>query len=392
MKFISQTKDLKGKRVLLRADLDAPHENGKILDDYRIRMAVPTIKYLLDSGAKLVIVSKNGKPKGVDPHESLDIVHTRLQQLLGSNISFYTKDFTLPENQEEIKKLSEQQPVLLENVRFYPDEQKPDMAFAKTLSQLGELYVNDAFAMMHRNEASVSLIPTFLPAYAGLNVEKELNGLNTVLKMRAHPFIVIIGGAKISDKVGVIKNLGREADKILVGGGPSVLFLAAKGYEIGKSISEQDQLKLAEDLLRNYKSKIALPIDVVVADPENLETVRVCAVDKVKPNEAIYDIGPKTILEFSKYIKGAQKMIWNGPMGWFEKKQFSHGTISLALIYASRCKGQAFGMIGGGDTVDAVDKAKVREQIDFVSTAGGATLDYLAGDKLPGLIALEANG
>ena len=374
---------------MLRADLDAPHENGKILDDYRIRMAVPTIKHLLDGGARLVIISKNGKPKGVDPHESLDIVWKRLEELLGRRISFCTKDLTIPANQEEIKKLSEQGSVLLENIRFYPAEQKPDLNFAKTLASLGDIYVNDAFAMMHRDEASVSLVPNFLPAYAGLNVEKELNGLNAVLKMRANPFLVMIGGAKISDKVGVVKNLGRDADQILVGGGPANLFLAAKGYEIGKSICEKEQIALAEDLLRNFKSKIILPIDVVVADPDNLSTARVSDVDKIKPNEAVYDIGPKTILEFSKYIKAAKKMIWNGPMGWFEQKQFSHGTTSIALIYASRCKGRAYGITGGGDTVDALDQAKVRDSIDFVSTAGGATLDYLAGDKLPGLIALE---
>jgi 3-phosphoglycerate kinase len=400
MKFVSEFYKLKDQTVLLRADLDAPSENGRILDDYRIRSAIPTIEYLLKRGSKIVILSKNGH----DHNESLELVAQRLAELLNRklvvaedkmpeydahHLIFFKGDLRDQKNLDLIKSASDRDIVLLENIRFYEEEKEGDIDFAKHLASLGDIFVSDAFAMMHRNEVSVALLPNYMPSYAGLSVEKELKGLNNILNMKANPFIVVMGGAKITDKVGAIKNLGRKADQILLGGGPANLFFLAKGYEIGQSICERDQLKLAEDLLRNFKSKIILPVDVIAADPKDITKMRVCAPDKVKKSEAIYDIGPKTILEFSKYIKPAKKLVWNGPMGWFEKPQFSHGTLSMAMVYSSRCKGQAFGMVGGGDTLEAVNKAKVAEHIDFISTAGSATLDYLAEQELPGLKALE---
>ncbi len=408
MHFLSQLKNLRGKTVLLRADLDAPHENGKILDDYRIRSAVPTIKELTEKNAGIIIVSKTGKPKGDAQNADSLVEHGRLlASFLGcgyivadskdipvgqngkARLIFYKSSILDEKNREQIKKTAGSDIVLLENIRFYKQEIDADPEFAKILASMADLYVNDAFAMMHRNEASVSVVESYLPSYAGLTVERELNGLNKLLTMRADPFLVIIGGAKISDKVGTIKNLGKQAANILVGGGPANLFFLSKGYEIGGSLCEREQKGVAEDLIRNFKDKIILPVDVVVADNEDHSKLRVTAPDQIRKSEQILDIGPQTILLFSNYIKTAKKMVWNGPLGLFEEKSFSHGTMSIASIYAARCKGFAYGVVGGGDTLEAINKAKVADQIDFVSTAGSATLDYLAGEQLPGLIALE---
>lgn len=402
MKFISQNKNLKDKTVLLRADLDAPTADGKVLDDFRIRSAIPTIEYLSGQGAKIIIISKNGHKT----NESLKLVAESLADLMGKklvgavskmpeydlrHLVFIAADIREKATADLIKSAQSKDIIILENIRFYEEETNGDTNFAKSLAGLGDIYVNDAFAMMHRSDASVAVLPNYLPAYAGLTVEKELKGLDIVLNLKKDPFVVIMGGAKITDKVGAIKNLGKKADALLIGGGPANLFFLAKGYEIGKSLCEREQLSFAQDLLRNYKEKIILPVDVVAADPADYSTARICLPTDVKSNEAIYDIGPKTILQFSKHIKSAKKLAWNGPMGLFEKKEFSHGTMSLALIYSSRCKGAAYGMIGGGDTLEALGKAKVIDHIDFVSTGGSATLDYLGGDQLPGLKALELN-
>jgi len=356
MKFISELYKLQGKTVLLRADLDAPNENGKILDDYRICMAIPTIEYLQKRGAKIIIISKNGHKQ----NESLELVAGHLAKLLSkkfvvsdskipdydpSHLIFFKGDISKPENIQTLKKSKTKDIIVLENIRFYPQETDGDINFAKQLASLGDVYVNDAFAMMHRNEVSIAILPNYLPAYAGLNVEKELYALNTALNLRAKPFVVMMGGAKISDKVCAIKNLGKKADRLLIGGGPANLFYLAKGYEIGRSICEKDQLPLAQDLLRNFKDKIVLPIDVVVAD-EKFQNVRISQADQVKKHELIYDIGPKTIMEFAKHIKTAKKLVWNGPVGFFERKEFSHGTMALAIIFASRCNFHSFVFFG----------------------------------------------
>ncbi|MHB8871256.1 MAG: phosphoglycerate kinase, partial [Candidatus Doudnabacteria bacterium] len=306
-----------------------------------------------------------------------------------NEVVFFEGDITKEGALDVVKKLSQKNIIILENIRFYKQEEEASPVFAKQISSLGEIFVNDAFAMVHRNDASVSLVPKYLPSFAGLNVEKELNALNKLLTLKANPFTVIIGGAKISDKVGAIKNLGKSAEHVLVGGGPANLFFLAQGFEIGESLCEKQELDVAKDLMRNYKQKLVLPVDVVVAKAKDHAQVRVCKPDQVLKDEAILDIGPQTTLLFSKIVKESKKMVWNGPMGLFEEKQFSHGTMSLALIFAARCKGYAYGVVGGGDTLDALNKAKVLDQIDFVSTAGGATLDFLAGENLPGLKALE---
>jgi phosphoglycerate kinase len=376
----------------LRADLDAPHANGEILDGFRIRQALPTIKFLQSKDAKIVIISKTGKPKGeVTPAESLAPIAKHLVKLLGNPVDFLSNDLREQKTLDKIKEIPNGI-ILLENIRFYPEELSDDVNFAKELAQLGDVYVDDAFAMVHRNETSVAALPRFLTSYAGLNLEKEVKNLQKVLDSKRHPFVIIMGGAKISDKVGTIKNLGRDADYILLGGGPANLFFFAKGFEIGKSICEKESVEVANELLRNFKDKIILPVDVVVAQKKedgSFDKVRVCKPDEVKSSESILDIGPQTILEFSKRIKKAKKIVWNGPMGLFENKTFSHGTRTIALIFAAQCKGDAFCVAGGGDTLEAIHQSKVFEQVDFVSTAGGAMLDFLAGENLPGLKALN---
>ncbi len=406
MRYIRENTKLQGKTVLLRADLDAPFQDGKILNDHRIQMALPTINYLHERGAKVMIISKLGRPKGWDQKQSLLPVAERLADLLkrklviadkrfpeyeAHHVIFFRGDLCKQENIDLLKNAPQKDIIILENIRFYSEEENLGQDFAKKLASIGDVYVNDAFAMAHRNETSVSLLPKFLPAYAGLNLEQEIKAMNYILKKDEHPFILIMGGIKISDKIGTIKNLAKSADHILVGGGIANLFFSAKDLKIGKSLSEKDQLNLAEDLLRNYKQKIVMPIDIVVAQ-QDYSAIRVCKPGEVKDDESIYDIGPQTIGEFSSYIKSAKKMVWNGPLGFYENKPFSHGTISIAQLFASKCQNSCYGLVGGGDTVSAVYKAGVADQVDFVSTGGSAMLDYLAGESLPGIKALAVQG
>ena len=403
MHFIREQKNLKGKSILLRADFDDPHDGSRLLDDYRIKASTETINFLRQQGAKIIIVSKTGRPKGFDAAESLFPAAQRLAELLDlklvvykdrlpeydiKHLIFFTGDIRKEQDWQALKKSPDKDIILLENIRFYSEEEGLDYDFAKSLAGLADIYVDDAFAMAHRNEVTTSLLPEFMPGFAGLRVEKELKALDKLLTLKANPFIIMMGGAKITDKVGAIKKLGKSADKILIGGGPANLFFFAKGIEIGKSICEKDKVDLAKEITRNFKDKIVLPLDVLVAKSDFADP-HFCDIDAVKKNEAIFDIGPKTILEFAKHIKAAKKMVWNGPMGQFEIKTFSHGTMAIAQLYASKCKASSYGVVGGGDTVSALAEAGVLDQIDFVSTGGGAMLDYLAGEKLPALVALE---
>jgi phosphoglycerate kinase len=404
MKTISDIGGLDKKTVLLRADLDEPHDGQRLLDDYRIRKALPTIQYLLDHGATVIIISKLGRPKkSFDPEQTLAPVAESLAGLLKrmlvsaetdipafaeNRLVFFTGDIRKPENIKAIKSLPQGSLVLLENIRFYPEEENCDPEFAKNLASLGDTYVNDAFAMDHRNEVSVSMLPKLLPAYAGFELVKELQALQRVVTMEAKPFIVIMGGAKISDKIETIRNLAPQADAVLIGGALANLFALAKGLPIGLSFCERDKVDLAADLLKNYVDKIVLPIDVIVSDASK-EHISIISADSVLPEQGVYDIGPKTILEFSNRIRGARKMIWNGPLGLFEDRQFATGTMSIARMFASRCQGAAYGIVGGGDTLEAVNQAGIADQVDFVSTGGGAMLEFLAGHKLPGVEALD---
>jgi phosphoglycerate kinase len=403
MKTIREIGGLNKKTVLLRADLDEPHNGKNLLDDYRIRKSLPSIQYLLERGATVIIISKIGRPKkSFDPEQTLAPAAECLAKLLKrrvvttdsslpafaeNRLIFFTGDIRKAENLAALKDLPQRSLVLLENIRFYPEEENCDPEFAKNLASLGDTYVNDAFAMDHRNEVSVSMLPKILPGYAGLELSTELQALNRVMTMEVKPFIIIMGGAKISDKVETIKNLAPQADAVLVGGALANLFLLAKGMEIGLSFCEHDKVELAADLLKNYPDKIILPIDVIVSDASKVHTSIISA-DSVLPEQGIYDIGPKTILEFSNQIHNARKMVWNGPLGLFEEHQFATGTMSVARMFAARCQGAAYGLAGGGDTLEAINQAAIADQVDFVSTGGGAMLEYLAGHKLPGVEAL----
>lgn len=403
MKFLHDIPNPNGKTVLLRADLDEPHTGGQLLDDYRIRQSLPSIQYLLDHGAKVIVISKIGRPKkSFDPEQTLAPAAQRLADLLGrpmatldadlaqsdvAPVLFFTGDIRKPEELAMVKDAPQHTLVVLENIRFYPEEENCDPDFAALLASLGDYYVNDAFAMSHRSEVSVSMLPKLLPAFAGLELEKELNALKKLTTLKVSPYIAIMGGAKISDKVETIRTLAAEADQVLIGGALANLFLKAKGFEIGLSFCESDKIALAEELLRNFKDKIVLPTDVIVSD-QSREHIAIVSSDSVKPDQAIYDIGPKTILAFSTYIKSAKKMVWNGPLGLFEEQRFSTGTMSIGRIFAGRCQGFAYGIAGGGDTLEAINQAQIADQLDFVSTGGGAMLDYLAGKTLPGVAAL----
>lgn len=367
-------------------------------------MSLATIQFLRQQGAKVIVISKIGRPKGWDNSETLFPAAKRVADLLSLKLVssddslpeyhgvphfvFFTGDIRKKENRELLKRSPVHDIILLENIRFYDEEAQCDRGFGKLLAELGDMYVNDAFAVSHRSETSVTLLPELLQAYAGLNLEKEITAMQKVLQLKANPFVLIMGGIKISDKIAALKNLGASADSILIGGGLANLFFAARGYEIGKSKVELEKIGLAEEILRNYKSKLVLPVDVVVSR-EDYSGVRVCKPTEVKKDEAIYDIGPKTVLEFSKDIKSAKKMVWNGPLGVSKVKSFANGTMSIALLFASKCDKDCFGLIGGGDTLQAVSEAKVIEQISFVSTGGGAMLEYLGGDQLPGIKALN---
>ncbi len=417
MQFLREQKNLKGKTALVRADLDAPLANGVICDDYRIRMSAQSIDFLRKAGAKIIIASKSGRPELVSQTDwqanadanakyTLLPAAERLGEILNlkvsdckerlpdygiSQIVFLRADIRDQKIRDMVKAAPASEIIVLENIRFYSEEKNCDGNFAKALAGLADFYVDEAFAMVHRKEATISEIPRILTAYAGLNLEKEVSAMRRVLEIRENPFLVISGGIKISEKIGALKNLGKRADKILIGGGLANLFFKAKGLSIGKSVSEADKEELATELLRNFKEKIVLPEDMIVASKSGngFQNVRIAEAEEIGPGESILDIGPKTILNFSSYIKAAKKMVWNGPMGLFENKPFSYGTMSIARIFAARSKGMAYGLAGGGDTLEALRLAKVEGQIDFISTGGSSMLEFLAGEELPGIKALN---
>ena len=394
MKTIKKAKNLKGKRVLVRVDFDVATDGkfgaGEIIDDTRIRENIPTIEYLVLKGAKVICVAKRRRPKGKRVESmSMKVVVERLKKYLPRKKIILVDNF-LTEN-KKFKKQKNKEILILENIRFYPEERKSDRQFGEKLAGLADIFVSDAFAMIHRNDASVFQVPNFLPSYAGLLLEKEIKGLDKVIKKAKKPFVVVLGGAKIETKLPVMKNLLPKADKILVGGGIFNTFLLAKGYKIGDSIVDKKLKKEALDYCK--KRKVITPIDVVVGTKNGKKFTVVDIKNKshqvCKKGQAIFDIGPKTIQKFSVEIKKAQTLIWNGAMGYFEQKPYDVGTLSIARLVASRSKGKAFGVIGGGETLQSMDIVGMKEHVDLVSTGGGALLEYLSGEKLPGIVALE---
>ncbi len=378
--------DVKDKRVLVRVDFNVPIENGKVTDDTRIVASLPTIRDLIGRGAKVILVSHLGRPKGRDEKLSLRPVAERLQALLGSPVAF-VHDTVGPEVERVIQGMKPGDVVLLENVRFYPEEEKNDAAFAKKLASLADVYVNDAFGSAHRAHASTEGVAHYLPAVAGFLMEKELNYLGAALANPARPFVAILGGAKVSDKIKVIDNLLPKVDALLIGGGMANTFLQARGLNIGQSLVEKDKLDVARALLNKAGDKIALPVDVVVADKfEANAQSKIVSVDQVPTDWRILDIGPKTIDAFERVLSTAKTVVWNGPLGVFEFPPFAKGTIEIARRLASL---NATTIIGGGDSAAAVEQAGVADKMTHISTGGGASLEFLEGRELPGVAALQ---
>ncbi len=381
---IKKLKQISGKKVLLRLDLNVQIKNGKILDDYRLESAKETIEFLLKKEAKVIIISHLGKAEGsFDEKYSLKPVATKLKSLLKKPLKF-SSEYEPLKALAEVSKLKNGEILMLENLRFNSGELKNEARFAKELASLADLYVNDAFSVSHRGQASVDMIKKYLPSYAGLLMEKELEALNKILKPKK-PFIAIMGGAKISTKAPLIEKFLTKAEKILIGGALATTFVKEMGFEVGKSLYDKDSDKIIKKLfkIKGATEKISLPIDFVVLTKEG--KAKVVRPDEVKKSESILDIGPETISVFAEYIKKASTLVWNGPMGKFEDEHFKQGSLSLARLVAARSKGKAYGLVGGGETVAVLKMTKMEEYVDFVSTAGGAMLSYLGGEKMPGL-------
>ena len=379
-----------GKKALVRVDFNVPQDkSGAITDDARIRAALPTINYLLEHGAALALMSHLGRPKdGPDPVYSMKVTADRLAELIGAPVSFCPVTVG-PEAQAAVAALQPGQVLVLENTRFYKGETKNDPAMAAELAKLGDVYVNDAFGSAHRAHASTEGVAKLLPAVAGFLMEKELEFLGNAVETPKRPFVAIMGGAKISDKIGVISNLLAKCDAILIGGGMANTFLAAQGYDLAKSLVEAEAVEKAKALLASSgEEKIQLPVDLVVADKFAADAAKqVVAVDAIPAGWMALDIGPATIAHYANRLAGARTVVWNGPMGVFELEPFAKGTFAIADILANLK--DATTIIGGGDSAAAVRDAGVEEKITHVSTGGGASLEFLEGIELPGVAALN---
>lgn len=384
--------DLRGKRVLVRVDFNVPLEGETITDDTRIRAAVPTLKYILDQKPKAVILMSHlGRPKGgPDPKFSLAPVAPALSTLLGTDVSF-ASDCVGAETENALANLPESGVLLCENTRFHKGEEKNDLELAKQMAALGDVYVNDAFGSAHRAHSSTEGVARFLPAVAGLLMEKELDYLATALENPKRPFVAILGGAKVSDKIEVIDALLGKVDSLLIGGGMANTFFKARGYTLGKSLVEDDALDTAKKMLEKGGSKLVLPVDAVIGDAfDNNANTRVIDVqDGVPDGWSIYDIGPKTIELFKQKLNGANTVVWNGPMGVFEMPNFAKGTNAIAQILADETGRGAVTIIGGGDSAAAVEQSGLADRITHISTGGGASLEMLEGKALPGVVALN---
>jgi phosphoglycerate kinase len=379
--------DVKGKRVLVRVDYNVPIKDNKVTDDTRIVAAMPTLNYLLEHGAAVILFSHLGRPKnGPDPKFSLRPVAAYLSELLGKPVAF-VDDCVGPTAESAAKALKPGEVLVLENTRFHPEEEKNDPALAKKMAALADIYVNDAFGSAHRAHASTEGVAHYLPAVAGFLMEKEIQYLGQAIANPKRPFIAILGGAKISDKIGVIRNLLIKADQILVGGGMANTFFKAQGYPIGDSLCEDEALDTARQLIKSGASHLRLPVDVVIGDRFDAEAEKkTIPMGPVPDGWRILDIGPATVSNFGKTVATAGTIVWNGPMGVFEFPRFAEGTIGVAKAVAAS---KAVSIIGGGDSVSAINQAGLADKITHISTGGGASLEMLEGLDLPGLVALQ---
>ena len=384
--------EVRDKRVLLRVDFNVPldEKTGEITDDNRIRASLPTIKYLTEHGAKVILMSHLGRPKGkVVDGLRLGVVARRLSQILGRSAGI-APNCVGPEVERMVANLKSGDILLLENLRFHPGEEAGDVSFAQALARLGDLFVNDAFGVAHRAHASISIITNYLPAVAGFLLKKEIENLGNILENPAHPFASLLGGAKISDKVSMLQNIMGKVDVVLIGGGMAATFLKAQGYEVGLSLIETEMLNTATVLLKETKKsrvRLLLPVDVIVAKELKDEAdIGVVAIENVPKDKRIVDMGPQTISNFSQELRSCQTIFWNGPVGIFEIPRFAQGTRELARLLANL---GATTVIGGGSTAEAVNEMGLADKMTFVSTGGGASLEFLSGQKLPGVEALS---
>ncbi|MBI2755353.1 MAG: phosphoglycerate kinase [Chloroflexi bacterium] len=387
--------DWGGKTALVRVDFNVPMEaDGSIADDTRIRAVLPTLAYLRGQGAKVVLMSHFGRPRGgPEPKYSLAPVAERLSALLGDSVQFSAGESVGEAPERRVHLLEAGQVLLLENVRFHPEEETNDSTFAQKLAKLGDVFVNDAFGAAHRAHASTEGVAKYLPAVAGLLMEKELSALGTALNNPKRPFVAIVGGAKVSSKLAVLENLIGKADSLLIGGGMANTFLKAQGREVGKSLLEADLLETARGLLERARERgvrLLIPTDVVVTTSfdDASAPVRTTGVDAVRADELIMDIGPDSLQAYEAEIARAGTVLWNGPMGVFEKPAFAAGTLGVAHALAGS---HAITVVGGGESVQAVEEAGVADRLTHVSTGGGASLEFIEGKTLPGVAALKAD-
>lgn len=380
--------DLKGKRVLMRVDFNVPMDKGVVTDDKRIRASLTTIQYVLEQAASLILMSHLGRPKGTgfDFEFSLKPTSEVLSKLMNKSVQM-APDCIGSSIEAMAKSLKPCEVLMLENVRFHKEEENNDPEFARKLASLGEVFVNDAFGSAHRAHASTEGVTKYLPAVSGFLMEKELEYLNRATQNPERPYIVILGGAKISDKIAVIENLLGKCNTLIVGGGMANTFLAAKGYNMAESLVEQSSVDTAKAIIEKAVGKLLLPVDGVVGNKNDIkEQSKIVDVDKIPTGYSMMDIGPKTIEKFSNVLKIAKLVVWNGPMGVFEDARFSEGTFAIARLLATV---NAVTVVGGGDTASAVKRAGVAKQMTHVSTGGGASLEFLEGKILPGVVALS---